>query len=428
MEKYYLFGAGNNAWGVIAYFGKENIIAIIDNERKKKDGLMRGIPIITFEQYMQSHGEETIIVTAAVYEDVELQLRDNGITNYYIAPMIQMGLASTEQMIAEWHLSEKREILLFGYNPIGRQLINRLHSYYTDNKVRVIPLNDKEIEWAEEDLLPITDESDIDSSSDVIVFGTEDYDRISQRKGTTEGVFNIFELKMESNRRSVTNLRRWKNIHDSEECFIVGNGPSLRMEDLEKIHNSGINSFGMNLIYKIYDDTEWRPTYYIFSDYNMMRQYYDEIVNLKRDNLFLKNFYYMEETPLLPNANYYPGYAERCYMEKQRFSEDITKAVYGGYTVMYDALQIAIYMGYKKIYLIGADFSYLGDPASKRNHFYDDKVDDKRLVAGKPHIYISLEAMRKAEMYARKHGIEIYNATRGGKLEVFKRIDFDTLI
>lgn len=95
---------------------------------------------------------------------------------------------------------------------------------------------------------------------------------------------------------------------------------------------------------------------------------------------------------------------------------------------MYDALQIAIYMGYKKIYLIGADFSYLDDPATKGNHFYDDKTVDKRAVAGKPHIYISLAAMQKAEEYAREHGIDIYNATRGGKLEVFRRIDLESLI
>jgi len=200
------------------------------------------------------------------------------------------------------------------------------------------------------------------------------------------------------------------------------------MEDLEKIQQSGIDSFGMNLIYKIYHNTTWSPTYYIFSDYNMIRQYYDEIALLRQDNLFIKNFYYMEETPVLPDANYYPGYAERCYLEKQRFADDITKAVYGGYTVMYDALQIAIYMGYKKIYLIGADFSYLGDPAAKGNHFYDEKVGDKRMIAGKPHIYITLAAMQKAENYAKEHNIEIYNATRGGKLEVFPRVDLDSLI
>lgn len=428
MKKYYLFGAGNNAWGVIAYFGKENIIAIIDNEVKKTDGFMQGIPIISFEKYLQSGKEETVIITAAVYEDIEEQLQKNGIMDYYVAPMIQMGLASTEQMIEDWHLTELKELVLFGYNLIGRQLINKLIQRSADCLIKVIPQNDRERKWAENDELSVVDESCIEIDTNVIIFQSEDYDKIRREKGTEEGIFNIFDLQTKTNKKLAPGLMQWKKIHDGESCFIVGNGPSLQMEDLEKLQKRGIDSYGMNLIYKIFNNTKWRPTYYVFSDYNMMRQYYDEIAALRRDNLFVKNFYYMEETPVLSNANYYPGCAERCYLEKQLFAEDITKAVYGGYTVMYDVLQIAVFMGYKKIYLIGADFSYLGDPASKGNHFYDDKVDDKRIVAGKPHIYITLAAMQKAKDYAGEHGIEIYNATRGGCLEVFRRVDLDSLI
>ncbi len=426
-EQYYLFGAGNNAWGVIAYFGKENIIAIIDNEAKRINGFMQDIPIISLEQYMKSHSDGTIIITAAVYEAIEEQLLSCGITNYYVAPMIQMGLASVEQMIADWNMTQMEEIILFGYQPIGRHLVSALYKKSANCRVKVIPQSNKEMEWTKNDDLIIADESDINRDNNVIVFRSEDWNRVSTIKGTDEGVYNIFGLVMETNKRAAE-LVKWRNIHEGESCILVGNGPSLSVEDLERIQSSKIASFGMNLAYKVYDNTLWRPVYYIFSDYNMMRQYYDEIGMLRRDNLFVKNFYYMDETPMLSDTNYYPGCAERCYLEKQRFSDDIVKAVYGGYTVMYDALQIAIYMGYKKIYLIGADFSYLDDPATKGNHFYDDKTVDKRAVAGKPHIYISLAAMQKAEEYAREHGIDIYNATRGGKLEVFRRIDLESLI
>lgn len=426
-EKYYLFGAGNNAWGVIAYFGKENIIAIIDNEVKKANCFMQDIPIISLEQYLQSHSDGTIIITAAVYEEIEEQLSAYGITDYYVAPMIQMGLAPVKQMITDWHMVQMEEVFLFGYQPLGRHLVCELYRLSANCRVKIIPQSTKEAEWAKKDDLYIADVSDINEDSNVIIFQSEDVDKVSVIKGASEGIYNIFDLVMESNKGAV-GLTKWHNIHEGESCILVGNGPSLRMEDLEKIHYSGIASFGMNLIYKIYANTVWRPAYYIFSEYNVMRQYYDEIAMLRRDNLFVKNFYYMNETPMLSDANYYPGCAEKCYLEKQRFSDDITKVVYSGYTVMYDALQIAIYMGYKKIYLIGTDFSYLDDPATKGNHFYDDKTADKRVVAGKPHIYISLAAMRKAEEYAREHGIDIYNATRGGKLEVFRRIDLESLI
>ena len=32
-----------------------------------------------------------------------------------------------------------------------------------------------------------------------------------------------------------------------------------------------------------------------------------------------------------------------------------------------------------------------------------------------------------ARRFAEKHGVKIYNATRGGKLEVFERVNFDKL-
>ncbi len=38
-----------------------------------------------------------------------------------------------------------------------------------------------------------------------------------------------------------------------------------------------------------------------------------------------------------------------------------------------------------------------------------------------------LEGYKSAGNYADIHGIKIYNATRGGKLEVFERVNFDSL-
>ena len=42
-------------------------------------------------------------------------------------------------------------------------------------------------------------------------------------------------------------------------------------------------------------------------------------------------------------------------------------------------------------------------------------------------IDMQLAAYQKAKTYADTHNIKIYNATRGGKLEVFQRVEFDSL-
>ena len=60
----------------------------------------------------------------------------------------------------------------------------------------------------------------------------------------------------------------------------------------------------------------------------------------------------------------------------------------------------------------------------KNNHF--EAHQDKTLFP------VRKEALTKCyevcDTYAKAHGIKIYNATRGGKLEVFERVDFDDLM
>ena len=71
--------------------------------------------------------------------------------------------------------------------------------------------------------------------------------------------------------RSEYEIEKFRNIHESEDCFIIGNGPSLRPEDLDKIHELGYCSFASNKIYNIFKSTKWRPTYVTVSDPQFIR-------------------------------------------------------------------------------------------------------------------------------------------------------------
>ncbi|MEH7386551.1 hypothetical protein V7147_14250, partial [Bacillus sp. JJ1521] len=55
-------------------------------------------------------------------------------------------------------------------------------------------------------------------------------------------------------------LKKIKNKHMGQRCFIIGTGPSLTIEDLEKLRNE--MTFSMNSICLAFDETDWRPTYY----------------------------------------------------------------------------------------------------------------------------------------------------------------------
>ena len=94
-------------------------------------------------------------------------------------------------------------------------------------------------------------------------------------------------------------------------------------------------------------------------------------------------------------------------------------------------MQIAVYMGIKDIYLLGCDFNYSHGIDISGRYFENRNVVDHFDKAGQvdstPNLQYNYRAYLAAEKYARSHGFRIYNATRGGKLDVYERVDFDSL-
>jgi hypothetical protein len=105
-------------------------------------------------------------------------------------------------------------------------------------------------------------------------------------------------------------------------------------------------------------------------------------------------------------------------------SEDFSVGGYWGRTVVIDiALQMALYMEPNEIYFLGADTPRQG----AQIHFYD-KGSSSSLPTGISRNYNKIiKAYESARVFAEKRNIKIYNATRGGDLEVFPRVDFDAL-
>lgn len=231
-------------------------------------------------------------------------------------------------------------------------------------------------------------------------------------------------------RRKAKKLKKIKNIAEGKRCFIIGNGPSLTIDDLEKLKKE--DTFACNYIFKIFDRTSWRPTYYTIQDYLYLEKMGwkpDESVgNCKAlfvNGACLKNrdYKYYKE-----NEYYFYCNGEGAYEGNVKFSDDISRNIYEGATVTYTNIQIAAYMGYAEIYLIGVDHNY---PAWKDGNNVDDNLNYMEGLGNNsfqknPPSYAIMEiAYKKALEECNKHGIKIYNATRGGKLEVFERINFE---
>jgi len=218
-------------------------------------------------------------------------------------------------------------------------------------------------------------------------------------------------------------LKTLKNKHKGERCFIVATGPSLLVEDLDKLKNE--ITFSMNSIFLSFDEINWRPTYYGIQFPEFYHKYKDCIDDLDVGAKFVGDVV-SKQTKLTDDYYIYPlnmlnhDWPHKKYHSK--FSDDAFKVVYSGYTITYSLIQIAVYMGFEKIYLLGVDCNYSN---KKSTHFKDyGIVDPLASIAGEKMIC----AFKEAKKYADKHHIKIYNATRGGMLEVFERGDLDNIL
>ena len=96
----------------------------------------------------------------------------------------------------------------------------------------------------------------------------------------------LYSIKQYFQNKAVCDeLKKYKNIHQGQRCFIIGTGPSLTTDDLELLKDE--ITFGSNRIFEIYSRTDWRPTYYMNQDFQLIEKYADEIEKLDAMGIFL---------------------------------------------------------------------------------------------------------------------------------------------
>ena len=217
-------------------------------------------------------------------------------------------------------------------------------------------------------------------------------------------------------------LRSYRNCHNGR-CFIIGNGPSLRNSDLKRLMELGETTFACNSLIKLFDEISFSPTYYFAQDNKIILDNKEEISNYKGTK-FIKAHY--AKRYHIPGVTYYN------MLFKQNpigFSNNIPNVVYSGQTVTYSMIQFAAYMGFKEIYLIGVDCNYSsGNSVITQESYFDPRLFNNKRSYAAPEVDTNLLAYARAKEVCYKQGIKIYNATRGGKLEIFERADLDKIL
>lgn len=414
-ERVFLYGAGINAFGVVKYLGKENIVAIIEGNREKIGMEIDEIPIVDMEYYQQNNKGEKIVISAFQKSDeIANFLEKLGVDNYLIAPYIQSGFPEIEE-IAVYMLKKNMNKLVIGdKNLVSYLLVQYIRS--NDIPIEIVGVLERNAIGKTNDL-PVLNLDSI--SDDIYILSVEENVSIADKKNCICVVKDMRASFFDYNE----NLCQFKDKFKGERCFVIGAGPSLRMEDLDVLAENNEICFASNKIYLAFEKTKWRPDFYMVCDFNVYRSCYDEIRKITEPTVFIENFYNDLELEELPGV-----YKVNSVHQKNefRFSEDIEKYVYSGLTVTYNMLQLAVYMGFSEIYLLGIDFSFSGMSEDKGNHFCEEYSKNTKMK-GSFYAEESLRAYKAAEDISHKRGIRIYNATRGGKLEVFERKEFDTL-
>lgn len=232
-------------------------------------------------------------------------------------------------------------------------------------------------------------------------------------------------------------IEKFKNIHLGERCFIVGTGPSLAANDLDLLKDE--ISFGVNNVVRAYESTEWRPDYYAIFDNTIFRLLTEaRNSDVEYKGIFAPNdrFPKMEKDGVvdLP-VDYSCTYCINTIWNKilprlfnrAAFSKDISEVIYSGTTVVYTCMQIANYMGFKEIYLLGVDCNY-SDTQKHSSIAMDDmelEYEDSKWMRAERNMLCQFETLAKN---IKGTDINIYNATRGGKLDCFPRVKLEDVL
>lgn len=251
--------------------------------------------------------------------------------------------------------------------------------------------------------------------------------RLSIRSGPGEGpslthLPQLWRRYEPSSRR----LAAFRNIHAGGVAWLIGNGPSVRLEDLDRLR--GEITFGFNRFHLAHGMTGLRPTYTVTGDRQMIEDFGQDIVDLSGGTVFTAD----GEPPQLVGdfiwlrqISFYPPL----------FSFDPASFVSPGGSSLFVAMQVAYFMGIRKFYIYGADFRFTYERSASADKFRAAAGDNNHFIpnyrSNRPWCPPSFRDICPAFLAARvlmeSEGGWIRNVTRGGLLEIFERADFDAV-
>lgn len=434
--KIVIWGAGQRGKRIFSRLKPGEVLAFIDNDSRKVGSKYMGVSIISLEEYLERYSAYFILISLFKPEEVICQLNERGIYNYFNSlncPLELWGVGMLADLDRYLDTLNKKRYGIFGTDFYGIFCCDRMHQ--KGEKVFLISEFEYSMRTREliEKAFDFVEFISVDDCKEVLeqIFVTTGIKKevlaLKEKVGSDIEIEDVFDLSRKVINYQNAQIAQFKNVHLGERCFIVATGPSLTMKDLDILYQNNEFSIGMNRIHLAFEHTQWRPDYYMVTDRLCIEEDEEIIRTMPIPYKFVSDTY-VDFWERKETEGVYRFHSHENYVvdEKTPFSDDLIYGVYCRGTITYGCIQLAVYLGFKEIYLLGVDFSFSSNYKDKSNHFISTYYGNNSQTFS----FMKKEGMESyeaAKEYADAHGIKIYNATRGGKLEVFERVDFDKL-
>lgn len=231
-------------------------------------------------------------------------------------------------------------------------------------------------------------------------------------------------------RESLMRLAGMKDIHKGKRAFIIGNGPSLKQTDLNKLKNE--ITFGTNRIYLAFPEWRFTTTYICVTNDLVVEQFAGDLASLPIPKFIAwRSHRHFDQGMSLKDI---PTFVYTSYTGP-RFATDSRGRIWEGATVTNLALQLAYHMGVGKAILIGVDHNFkdkgeanktVVSEGDDQNHFMPNYFG-KGVKWQLPDLDTSEIGYIFAREAYRNAGREVVDATVGGKLTVFPKVNYNSL-
>jgi len=235
------------------------------------------------------------------------------------------------------------------------------------------------------------------------------------------------------------------NRHARERCFILATGPSIKSQPLHLL--AGENCIGVSNFFVHPDYAAIRPRYQCVAPFHAPiteEAWQTWLADMAIRTLDAEMVFMLPDVERNARKGYFGGRVVHHIQPGAPLSQlesqgvDLTRAVPSPQSVTIMALYAAVYMGFSEIYLLGCDHDWILHLNQSRhfyaesqhalnrdgyNEWFNDGIDSyfKDYVT----LWSQYRAVGKA---AGMRNARIFNATKGGMLDVFPRVELESLV